>query len=159
MRVASVIGGMIRLESVEQKDGRPVRSLELLANKPMHLEHAYASTVHSSQGLTNDRALIALDTKSRTTSMNLYYVAISRARHEARIYTNSCKELPVAIARRYDKSTALAIQRERQLQHRDASTPPKGTADGKQALQRHQFEQERKLPSSGNKPKGYGRFG
>jgi len=159
MRVASVIGGMIRLESVEQKDGRPVRSLELLTNKPLHLEHAYASTVHSSQGLTNDRALIALDTKSRTTSMNLYYVAISRARHEARIYTNSLKELPAAIARRFDKSTALALQRERQLQCRDASTRPKGTADGKQALQRHQLEQERKLPSSGNKPKGYGRFG
>ncbi|MBD4382615.1 ATP-binding domain-containing protein, partial [Xanthomonas citri pv. citri] len=80
------------------------------------LEHAYASTVHSAQGLTNDRALIALDTKSRTTSMNLYYVAISRARQEARVYTNNRGELPAAIARRFDKTTALAIQRERQLQ-------------------------------------------
>ncbi|WP_296227613.1 C-terminal helicase domain-containing protein [Ralstonia sp. UBA689] len=50
---------------------------------------APTTTVHSSQGLTNDRALIALDTKSRSTLMNLYYVAISRARYEARVYTNS----------------------------------------------------------------------
>lgn len=158
MRVAGVIGGVVKLESVEQRDGRPVRALELPTNRPLHLEYAYASTVHSSQGLTNDRALIALDTKSRTTSMNLYYVAISRARYEARVYTNSVKELPAAIARRFDKTTALAIQRERELQRRGAGMQPKGTADGKQALQRQQLEQQRKQPASGNKPKEYGRF-
>ncbi|MGN3937563.1 ATP-dependent RecD-like DNA helicase, partial [Xanthomonas citri pv. mangiferaeindicae] len=159
MRVAGVIGGTVKLESVEQRDGRPARALELPVNKPLHLEHAYASTVHSAQGLTNDRALIALDTKSRTTSMNLYYVAISRACHEARVYTNSIKELPAAIARRFDKTTALAIQRERQLQRRAAGMQPKGTADGKQALQRQQLQQQRKQPASGKKPSEYGRFG
>ncbi|WP_460199083.1 MobF family relaxase (plasmid) [Xanthomonas campestris pv. passiflorae] len=159
MRVAGVIGGVVKLESVGQRDGRPARALELPTNRPLHLEHAYASTVHSAQGLTNDRALIALDTKSRTTSMNLYYVAISRACHEARVYTNSVKELPAAIARRFDKTTALAIQRERQLQRRDAGMQPKGAADGKQALQRQQFQQQRKQPASGKKPSEYGRFG
>ena len=78
--------------------------------------------------------------------MNLYYVAISRARHEARIYTNSINELPAAIARRFDKSTALAIQRERQLQRREASMQPKGAAHGKQPLQ-HQLEQQRTRPA------------
>ncbi|CEE23375.1 ATPase AAA [Xanthomonas citri pv. citri] len=159
MRVACVIGGVVKLESVGQRDGRPARALELPTNRPLHLEHAYASTVHSAQGLTNDRALIALDTKSRTTSMNLYYVAISRACHEARVYTNSVKELPAAIARRFDKTTALAIQRERQLQRRAAGMQPKGTADGKQALQRQQLQQQRKQPASGKKPSEYGRFG
>ncbi len=117
MRVAGIIGGIVKLESVDQRNGQPVHAIELLGSKPLHLEHAYASTVHSSQGLTNDRALIALDTKSRTTSMNLYYVAISRARHEARVYTDSIQELPSAIARRFDKSAALAIQRQRQFIH------------------------------------------
>jgi hypothetical protein len=114
MRIAGVTGGVVKLESVEHGDGRAIRTVELLSGKPLHLEHAYASTVHSSQGLTSDRALIALDTRSRTTSMNLYYVAISRARHEVRIYTNSTKELPAAIGRRFDKTTALEIQRQRQ---------------------------------------------
>ncbi|WP_017168348.1 MobF family relaxase [Xanthomonas phaseoli] len=159
MRVAGVIGGVVKLESVEQRDGRPARALELPTNRPLHLEHAYASTVHSAQGLTNDRALIALDTNSRTTSMNLYYVAISRACHEARVYTNSVKELPAAIARRFDKTTALAIQRERQLHRREAGMQPKGAADGKQALQRQQLQQQRKQPASGKKPSEYGRFG
>jgi conjugative relaxase-like TrwC/TraI family protein len=159
MNVVGVVGGTVRLESVEQCDGRPVRSLELPANKPLHLEHAYASTVHSSQGLTNDRALIALDTRSRTTSMNLYYVAISRARHEARVYTNSISELPAAIARRFDKSTALAIQRERQLQRRDAGTQPSSAADRKQVLQHQQPELQRRQATNGKNPSEYGRFG
>ena len=158
MRVASVWGGMVKLESVEQRDGRPPRSLELLANKPLHLEHAYASTVHSSQGLTNDRALIALDTKSRTTSMNLYYVAISRARQEARVYTNSIQELPTAIARHFDKSTALAIQHERQLQRGDGGMLPRGVGDGRQVLQRQQIEQLRRQMTSG-RVLGVGRLG
>ena len=34
MRVASVIGGLVRLESVERKDDRPSRLLDLVASKP-----------------------------------------------------------------------------------------------------------------------------
>ncbi|WP_231753002.1 hypothetical protein [Burkholderia sp. TSV86] len=65
--------------------------------------------------------------------------------YEARVYTNSVKELPAAIARRFDKTTALAIQRERELQRRSAGMQPKGTSDGKQALQRQQLEQQTTL--------------
>ncbi|EKS72050.1 MULTISPECIES: MobF family relaxase [Caballeronia] len=159
MRVTGVIGGVVSLESVEQRNGRSVRSLELPISRPLHLEHAYASTVHSSQGLTNDRTLIALDTKSRTTSMNLYYVAISRARHEARVYTDSMKSLPAAIARRFDKTTALAIQRERELQRRGQDMQPRGAAEGKQALERQSLGDQRKQPANGRKPSEFGRFG
>jgi ATP-dependent exoDNAse (exonuclease V) alpha subunit len=156
--VAGVIGGVVSLETVEHRDGRPVRSIELPTGRPLHLEHAYASTVHSSQGLTNDRTLIALDTKSRTTSMNLYYVAISRARYEARVYTDSVKSLPAAIARRFDKTTALAIQRERELQRRGVGTLPGGAAEGKQGLQRQLPEDHRRQPTNGRTPSDYGRF-
>jgi hypothetical protein len=157
LRVAGVMGGLVRLESIEQRDGRPVRSLELPATRPLHLEHAYASTVHSAQGLTRDRALIALDSQSRTTSMNLYYVAISRARHEARIYTNSIKELPSAIARHFDKTTALAVQRERQSQRREFGVTPKGVADGQQ-IDPRRLEDPHKHPASGRTPTERGRF-
>ncbi|AKK24690.1 MobF family relaxase [Pandoraea oxalativorans] len=164
MRVAGVSRGALTLESLEQRDGRPVRSLELPTLRPLHLEYAYASTVHSAQGLTSERALIALDTRSRTTSMNLYYVAISRARREARVYTNSLGELPDAIARRFDKSTALALQRERQLSRREAGLPPKGALDGQSARSRQPcaplgpLEPQRTAPARGRQPPGYGRF-
>lgn len=159
MRVTAVTGAVLRLESVEQKDGQPLRVAELPANRPLHVEYAYASTVHSAQGLTSERTLIAIDTKSRTTSMNLYYVAISRARTEARIYTNSVKDLPAAIGRRFDKSTALAVQRERQLQRGDGGVGGRGVADGKQAIQGRDLEAQRKQATSNREPKEHGRFG
>jgi len=50
-----------------------------------HWEHAYASTVHAAQGKTTDRVLVHLDTKyEKTIGSESFYVAISRARHEAR---------------------------------------------------------------------------
>jgi predicted DNA-binding WGR domain protein/very-short-patch-repair endonuclease len=65
-------------------DGK--RQVELPADRPLHLDHAYATTIHSSQGTTADRVLIDAATRSRTTAKDVYYVAISRAQHEARIY-------------------------------------------------------------------------
>lgn len=160
MRVAGIYGGTVRLESVEQKDGRPARSLELLASKPLHLEHAYASTIHSAQGLTNDRVLIAIDTSSRTTSMNLYYVAISRARHEARVYTSNMAVLPETIARRYTKTTALSVQQERVLQRRAQGLQPVGAAEGKKTIEGVGIKNKLpKTPSMGKKAKEYGTLG
>ena len=52
-------------------------------------------------------------TRSLPTGKDLYYVAISRARYEATIYTNSRPELPAAISREAIKTAALDIQRER----------------------------------------------
>ncbi|KIA79040.1 hypothetical protein QR66_18120, partial [Chromobacterium piscinae] len=40
-----------------------------------------------------NRVLVDMDSYSRTTSLDLYYVAISRARTEARLYTNDRDEL------------------------------------------------------------------
>lgn len=152
MRVAGVGGKIVRLESFEQRDGKALRSIDLPATKPLHLEHAYASTVHSSQGLTTDRVLIDLSTKSRTTSMNLYYVAISRARHDSRIYTNSRQELPGAIAKRYDKTTALAVQREREMHRQQKQGITGGMA---KALKTPQLEREQKAKKPTD---NYGRF-
>lgn len=92
---------------LENDKGRVVK----LDNKGiLPVGHAYATTVHSSQGLTEDRIYANLDTKSRTTTQEVYYVAVSRARHEANIYTNSEKDLPAAIRRETEKSTALDLK-------------------------------------------------
>lgn len=103
-KVADVAAGKLTLS-----DGK--RTVELKADKPLHLDHAYATTVHSAQGLTSDRVLIDAHSKSLTTAKDVYYVAISRARHEARIYTDNVKELPAAIARESVKLAALDIER------------------------------------------------
>jgi ATP-dependent exoDNAse (exonuclease V) alpha subunit len=90
-------------------DGR--RTVELPADGPLHLDHAYATTIHSSQGTTADRVLIDAATKSRTTAKDVYYVAISRAQQEARIYTDDMAKLPLAIERERPKHAALDLER------------------------------------------------
>lgn len=85
------------------------RKVKLPAHEPLHLDRAYATTAHSAQGLTCDRVLINMESASRTTSRDVYYVGISRARHEAEIFTNDLGKLPGAISRRNEKTAALDI--------------------------------------------------
>ena len=71
-----------------------------------HLDHDYCSTVHSSQGSTVDNVLINIDTKSRTTTKEVYYVAVSRAKNEAVVVTDNISKLPNAIAKGAEKYSA-----------------------------------------------------
>ncbi|WP_343498807.1 MobF family relaxase [Achromobacter denitrificans] len=79
------------------------------SSAPLHLDRAYATTSHSSQGLTCDRALINSESYSRTTQRDVYYVAISRARHQTEIYTDSAGKLSGVVDRLEEKTAALDI--------------------------------------------------
>ena len=74
-----------------------------------HLDHGYAVTSHASQGATVDRVLINIDTTSSRELLNRkqFYVSLSRARYDARIFTDSWGALPRAISRAADKAIAL----------------------------------------------------
>jgi conjugative relaxase-like TrwC/TraI family protein len=78
------------------------------------LSHAYASTVHGSQGMNLHTILLDLQTKSRTTDKNLYYVAISRARYGVKIYTDDAKALSTVLSRETFKPSALEMVRKGQ---------------------------------------------
>ncbi len=102
-------GDRFTVKAVDQKqvtltDGK--REVQLSTEKPLHMEHSYATTIHSSQGLTSERVFI-----DKPTSKDLYYVGISRAKTDARIYTDDRKELPKNISRESIKFTALDINR------------------------------------------------
>lgn len=74
-----------------------------------HLDHGYAVTSYSSQGKTMDRVLVNAETTETDLLVNqrMAYVAVSRARLDARIYTDSAVDLGSALARRRDKTMAL----------------------------------------------------
>jgi ATP-dependent exoDNAse (exonuclease V) alpha subunit len=129
-------GDRFTVKSVTQDQvllaGKEGREITLEANKPMFAGLAYVPTVHSAQGLTSDRVLINIETKSRTTTKDVYYVGISRARHEGVIYTDNHKALSKAISRDSLKTAALELkhrkmqgrahdQRGRELRGRDVS--------------------------------------
>lgn len=96
------------------------REVSFETEKFRHLDHGYAVTSHSSQGTTVDRVLINADTSESRVLLNdrMGYVAVSRAREDAIIYTNSIEELRGALDRRVDKEMAVEAV-EQSTQHRN----------------------------------------
>lgn len=108
-------GEKLKLLEIGEKglklEGQHGKIVELSTKKALHLEHGYCSTVHSAQGRTSDKVLIDANTRSLTSAQDNFYVAISRARHEAKIYTNDKEKLPEAMSRKMEKEAALELNR------------------------------------------------
>jgi conjugative relaxase-like TrwC/TraI family protein len=79
-----------------------------------HIDHGYAVTSYSSQAQTVDRVLVNADANESDLLLNqrMGYVAISRAREEALIFTNSAEQLKAALDRSVDKEMAVEALRE-----------------------------------------------
>jgi conjugative relaxase-like TrwC/TraI family protein len=97
-------------------DGKAGREVTFDPTVFRQLDHGYAVTSHSSQGLTADRVIANIDTDSSRSLINdrLAYVAISRAAYDARIYTNDAATLGERLATDVSKSAALDLEDLRQ---------------------------------------------
>src|SRR5581483_4833713 len=78
--------------SVRMENGRTV---VFNPEKMRHIDHGYAMTSHSSQGLTADRVLVNVDTQMHPEliSDRFAYVSVSRASQDLHVYTNSASSL------------------------------------------------------------------
>lgn len=85
------------------------RRIELAADLPLHVDHAYATTAHSAQGLTCERVFYNGESFSRTTAQDTYYVGISRERHEVVVFTDDIQALPLAVDRVPYKGLAMDL--------------------------------------------------
>jgi ATP-dependent exoDNAse (exonuclease V) alpha subunit len=97
------------------------RSVTFRLEDHPHLDFGYAVTSHSSQGQTADRVLVHVDTAvagERLINRRMAYVAVSRGRHDAQIYTNDKAQLGEALGR--DVSHRIAMEPDRVL---EVSTP------------------------------------
>jgi conjugative relaxase-like TrwC/TraI family protein len=97
-------------------DGKNGREVTFDPTEFRQLDHGYAVTSHSSQGLTADRVIANIDTESSRSLINdrLAYVAISRAAYDAHIYTNDAATLGERLATDVSKSAALDLGEVRQ---------------------------------------------
>ena len=79
------------------------------ANKMPHFDHGYAVTSHSSQGLTAERVLINVDTSTHPDLINsrFVYVSVSRASHDAQMFTNDAVRLAENLSRDVSKTSAI----------------------------------------------------
>ena len=80
-----------------------------------HLDHGYAATSHSSQGQTADRVLVHVDTERASEKLinrRLAYVAVSRARYDAQIYTNDKLQLAEGLCNDISRRSAMESSRQ-----------------------------------------------
>jgi conjugative relaxase-like TrwC/TraI family protein len=87
------------------------RQIELNPNEHRHLDHGYAVTSHSSQGLTTEHVLVHADTSVHPDLLNsrFAYVSISRASHEATLFTDNIAKLSPQLDADISKTSALEI--------------------------------------------------
>ena len=87
------------------------RQIEFSPNEHRHLDHGYAVTSHSSQGLTAERVLVHADTNVHPDLLNsrFGYVSISRASHEATLFTDDLAKLGPQLGAEVSKTSALEI--------------------------------------------------
>ena len=102
-----------------------LHQVDLSRNK--HWDHAYAQTVHASQGATQHRAIFhirapqtesekkqerALENMAKVFGDRSFYVGATRASHELRIYTNDKAVAAKAVAAKQDKTSAVETLRQ-----------------------------------------------
>ena len=87
------------------------RQMEFNAAEHRHFDHGYAVTSHSAQGLTAERVLIHADTSVHPDLLNsrFGYVSVSRASHEATVFTNDAARLGQHLGAEISKTAALEI--------------------------------------------------
>ena len=87
------------------------RQIEFNATEHRHFDHGYAVTSHSSQGLTAERVLVHADTSVHPDLLNsrFGYVSISRASHEATLFTDDMAKLGPQLGADVSKTSALEI--------------------------------------------------
>ncbi len=87
------------------------RQIECNASEHRHFDHGYAVTSHSSQGLTAERVLVHADTSVHPDLLNsrFGYVSISRASHQATLFTDDMAKLGPQLGADVSKTSALEI--------------------------------------------------
>ena len=97
----------VRLDSGREVDFDPAEH--------RHFDHGYAVTSHSAQGLTAASVLVHADTNVHPDLLNsrFGYVAVSRASHEATIFTNDISRLGQQLTSEVSKTSALGLNQNR----------------------------------------------
>ena len=95
------------------------RTIRFNLREHAHLDYGYAMTSYTSQGQTVDRVIIHVPEETRDTkeliNQRFGYVALSRARHDAQIYTNDAATLADRLSREVSKTAALDVAEDKKL--------------------------------------------
>ena len=87
------------------------RQIEFDPSEHRHFDHGYAVTSHSAQGLTAERVLVHADTGVHPDLLNsrFGYVSLSRASHQATLFTDDMAKLAPHLGADVSKTSALEL--------------------------------------------------
>ena len=88
-----------------------------------HWEYRYASTVHASQGRTEDRTIYHADSQQLATNKEGWHVAVSRARDDLRVVTDDVAALKEPVGESRTQASALEAVERHRSQHSHAVHP------------------------------------
>ncbi len=122
--------------------GRETKEVDLSQNR--HWDHAYASTVHSSQGSTQHRTIFhiptpeagdndrkqarELDAMAKVFGDRSFYVGSTRASDDLRVFTNNLSAAEQAVSGRQNKTSAVETI-EKTTSYQKSTLPPTDTRE------------------------------
>jgi conjugative relaxase-like TrwC/TraI family protein len=102
------------------------RELKASFSRLRHIDYGYVSTSYAAQGATVDRVIVHVDSMRTAQLVNQkqFYVSISRARYDARLYTEDAQALRRVVAREPKKEIARDAIKEQQTEKLNESIQP-----------------------------------
>ncbi|MEC4682537.1 MAG: AAA family ATPase, partial [Nitrospirota bacterium] len=106
----------ILLDSGKTFDMKPT------AERPVEIDHGYAQTGHSAQGLGAENVILDLPSNSQTLNRRSFYTNLTRTKSEVKAFTDDRVKLTGAVVREKDKTMALDVEKEVQEKKRERKT-------------------------------------
>ena len=95
----------IRLDNGKDFDLKP-------GSRPVEIDHGYAQTGHSAQGLGAENVILDLPSNSRTLNQRSFYTNLTRTKGDVIAFTDDREKLTGAVTREKDKTMAMDVEKE-----------------------------------------------
>ncbi len=104
----------IRLDNGKSFDLKP-------GSRPVEIDHGYAQTGHSAQGLGARTVILDLPSNSQTLNQRSFYTNLTRTKGEVIAFTDDREKLTGAVTRENNKTMALDVEKENKEERRRAT--------------------------------------
>ncbi|MHB1287548.1 MAG: MobF family relaxase, partial [Leptospirales bacterium] len=122
--------------------------------KPVEIDHGYAQTGHSAQGLGAENVILDLPSNSQTLNRRSFYTNLTRTKGNVIAFTDDREKLTGAVTREKDKTMALDVEKESKEERRRANEKERESLgeekslpiDQNREIRREREEQKEKIP-------------
>ena len=90
----------------------------LVGKTPLEIDHGYAQTGHSAQGLGAENVILDLPSNSQTLNRRSFYTNLTRTKGQIIAYTDDRERLTGAVTREKDKTLAHDVEKEQKIERK-----------------------------------------